>query len=186
MTFIEGAGIKPAVSPVRPVYLMAKPPPDIAQQIAQQRRVLGMDARYPAERFHITLLPLGAHDALSNGDLARIDHAVAESRAEPAAILLDRLRGNRLEGIGMRDVKALQKRLASHLRAAGTRLPEYRFNPHLTLAYGVPPRLPARIAPIGWHVDEVLLIVSHYGQGRHEILCRWPLITRQWMLPFAA
>jgi len=82
----------------------------------------------------------------------------------------------------MRAVKALQKRLASHLRAAGLCLPGYRFDPHLTLAYGVPPQPSARIAPIGWLAEEISLVVSHHGEGRHEDICRWWLLPQQFTL----
>jgi len=181
MTFIERT-----MPPAQPVYVMAKPPRDVAHYIAQQRRLLRINGSYGAERFHVTLLPLGERGSLSPDDLALIERIIAASRIEPVDISFNRLRGNRLAGTGMRNVKGLQHTLVSCLGAGGVALPQYRFDPHLTLAYGVPPQQSASIAPIGWRIDALELIVSHHGFGRHETVCRWPLTTRQLVLPFTA
>jgi 2'-5' RNA ligase len=31
------------------------------------------------------------------------------------------------------------------------------------------------VEPVEWDVDEIVLIHSHLGQTRHDILARWPL-----------
>ena len=61
---------------------------------------------------------------------------------------------------------------------------------HLTLAYRGPHRpgavLTGPVDPVGWQVDELLLVHSLDGYGAHEVLGRWPLEPRQLPLPFAA
>lgn len=51
------------------------------------------------------------------------------------------------------------------------------FVPHVTLAYtGEHIVEPQPIEPIRWRSDELFLIRSHQGQGRHEIMGAWPLV----------
>ncbi len=52
------------------------------------------------------------------------------------------------------------------------------FNPHLTLFYANRPVAPRDIAPIQWTVDDVALVQSFHGEGRYEVLKRWPLRGR--------
>jgi len=65
-------------------------------------------------------------------------------------------------------------------------LPPADYRPHVTLSYKEAPSRVIAIRPIGWRVKKVLLIVSHYGTGRHEVFGRWALHTRQMTLPVAA
>jgi 2'-5' RNA ligase len=47
--------------------------------------------------------------------------------------------------------------------------------PHLTIAWSrrlVPER---RVAPVRWTARQLVLIDSHQGAGRHEVLATWPL-----------
>lgn len=49
------------------------------------------------------------------------------------------------------------------------------FLPHLTLMYGdrtVPEQM---VEKVGWTVRDFVLIHSHYGRGRHEVIGQWPL-----------
>lgn len=51
----------------------------------------------------------------------------------------------------------------------------FRFNPHVTLAYGHGAGPTLHIPPIGWAPDEVVLIESWVGRTRYRVLGRWPL-----------
>lgn len=53
------------------------------------------------------------------------------------------------------------------------------FYPHITVDYQHEPIGIRRIEPLVWDVTEVLLVDSLYGQGRHDLLARWPLQNRQ-------
>jgi len=48
------------------------------------------------------------------------------------------------------------------------------FTPHMTVLYGQPGAVAASIAPLTWTVNGFALVVSHQGQGRHEVLVRYP------------
>lgn len=68
------------------------------------------------------------------------------------------------------------------LQTMGMRLPAYTFRPHLSLGYGNAPSRSLTVPPIGWQADELLLIKSIHGEGRHEPLAAFPLIARQGVL----
>ena len=49
-------------------------------------------------------------------------------------------------------------------------------SPHVTLYYADDVDLPVNTnQPIEWHVDEFVLIRSHVGEHRHDVIGRWPL-----------
>ena len=78
---------------------------------------------------------------------------------------------------GVRGVARLQQALLASLAASDlvTRA-EPSFTPHLTLLYddiALPPQATAKA--MSWRVDEMLLVRSHLGQARHEVLARLPL-----------
>jgi len=71
---------------------------------------------------------------------------------------------------------ALHQRIAVAREAAGLRARKgYRFSPHMTLGYrnGVP--FTQAIAPIGWTADAFVLVHSHVGRTRHDVIGRWLL-----------
>lgn len=49
------------------------------------------------------------------------------------------------------------------------------FEPHVTLAYGMPPSGKRPVEPVCWNVREFGLIHSLPGRTRHIALARWPL-----------
>ena len=144
----------PSRHEARPLYLMHKPSPANAQAIDRRRRALGLDSSYGRERYHITLLPLGDYRHLSAAELALLDQALASFRAEPFDLGFDRLQGNALVGgRAMRALREFQKRLADWLVVSGFPVPDYEFNPHLSLAYGNWQPRNVRIPPIAWRVE---------------------------------
>ena len=70
----------------------------------------------------------------------------------------------------------LHDQLVIGCRASGVhRRKNSRFSPHVTLGYHPRATRNEVIAPIGWHASELMLIDSHVGQTRHEVLGCWPL-----------
>lgn len=63
---------------------------------------------------------------------------------------------------------------AMAFRERGLRL-KAAFEPHLTLLHGRKAAPATDIAPIRWAVGELVLIHSHQGLGRHDVVGRWPL-----------
>jgi 2'-5' RNA ligase len=83
-------------------------------------------------------------------------------------------------------LRALQWGLFNLLRRHGIeiRRPE-NFRPHMTLGYGPQFRERRTIGPIAWLADQIVLIESWVGRGRHRTVGSWPLLPRaQYELDF--
>ena len=165
------------------LYFMIKPPHALALEIDRQRRILGLQDKYPLERFHVTLQPFGDIRALSPTQLDRICSAAASLQAEPPLVLLSRLKNNALVGSNARALRALQRELVRRLLGFGIPLPDYDFNPHLTLAYGDWQKRSEMVSPLNWRMDALLLVNSIHGEG-HKLLGRWQLSARQGVFDF--
>lgn len=167
-----------------PVYVMIKPDADALAAICRQRRRLGMDERYDAARLHSTVLPVCDARDLTTELLARFGRAVARLSAEPFWIAFDRVIGTALRGGSMQYARNLQRDLLRWLIAFGVPIPPYEYRPHVSLAYqGRQPHI-IPIPPIGWRVDELLLVESVHGEGRHVLHGRGRLTTRQHSFAF--
>ncbi len=168
-----------AEHPKRPLYLMVKPTADALLQLACQRAALGIDAgSYSLDRLHSTFVRLG-ETSPATLDLARL--ALDGLHAEPFPIGFDSVDGNLLKGCkGLSALNAFQRRLANHMLARGCPVIAHNFWLHLCLTYTDPvPVRRLRIAPISWTVEEIQLIESVHGQGRHVTHGRWRLAARQ-------
>lgn len=51
----------------------------------------------------------------------------------------------------------------------------WTFNPHMTLGYRDEAAFARAIDPILWQVEELVLIHSHVGETRHDVIGRWEL-----------
>ena len=160
------------------LYCMLKPPHKLALEIDRQRRALGLDCSYALKRFHMTLQPFGDIRTIAPAALERIREAIASLQGEPFQIQLDRVRGNALVGSNARALRDFQHRLVTRLAAFGVFLPDYDFNPHLSLCYGEWQPRNIAVEPLRWQADELLLINSVHGKG-HEVVDRWQLTPRQ-------
>ncbi|MEI9852851.1 MAG: 2'-5' RNA ligase family protein [Sphingomonas sp.] len=163
-----------------PLYLMAKPSAAKALEIDRLRRALDIGRTYGAERLHMTLLRLWDGQGSPASWITLLCRALASLDAPPFEVRFERVRRNALVGgAAMRDARLFQQRLVQFLAPLGLPVPEYAFKPHLSLAYGASPERNVAVPPICWIVEELLLIRSIHGQGRHEELGRWPLVPRQ-------
>jgi 2'-5' RNA ligase len=80
-------------------------------------------------------------------------------------------------GPGAAELRALQDWLRSNLARVGLdcrRLPA----PHMTLLYSARRAPECRVEPVAWTANELVLVRSHFGKTRHEVLDRWPLQGR--------
>jgi 2'-5' RNA ligase len=167
-----------------PLYLMIKPPPAQRRTLAHCVSTHGLDPGYAPEKYHSTLLRLGESQAWSSAMLSELCGLLGTIDAEPCAVAFDRLDRNLLRARkGLTGLRDFQRRLVRQVDRLGFPIPEYRFWPHLSLAYGAASDAQANIEPIGWLVTDFLLIRSIHGVG-HELLGRWPLRRRQLELPF--
>ena len=160
-----------------PLYVMAKPPPEVAARIAALPR---NDPKRGPELLHVTLLKLfDLHHAPPDwlpAVIAALD--AFEGHSLPARLRPDRdpQGGNAPHPRPLPEARAFQAALVRHLleRRAPLMLgttPE----PHLTINYRDDRLGSRKIDPIGWTVNEILLVESVVGKTTHVEHGRWPL-----------
>ena len=169
----------------RPLYRLLyalKPTPVIARQTDHFADGLGGGARrVRPEHQHVTLAVTADHVDYPYHVIKALLRAGTTIMAEPFDLLLDRLSvSNR--SVALRPSRtvpllhALQKDIAVAMGGAGVALrPDWRFSPHQTLFYkdGLPEQ--RRIDGFTWRVEDFVLLCSHVGHSRHDILGTWPL-----------
>ena len=166
------------------LFFALLPPAEVIAAIGEHRASVGLTRGFISDdRLHMTLAITDDHDTgppppLTTAALA----AGAAVRSAPIHVLLDEAVG----GAGtivlrshekLDHLFALQRRLASSLSAAGVPMRRgWRFNPHVTIGYRRGAPFAAPILPISWRAQDLVLIHSHVGLTRHDILARWPLV----------
>ena len=159
---------------------------------AMQRQV---DARglsgtsVPQERLHVTLHWLGDYDDVVPQELlCGAQDAACHVDMAPFRVGFDRIGSPGLEMGGLaltgsaelKSLRLFQRALGAAMRATAARgSVRTRFNPHVSLLYCKRHVPPEPIAPIRWTVDELVLIDSWLGYGKHVDLGRWRLQSRQ-------
>jgi len=160
-----------------PLYIMAKPPPDIAEQIAALPR---NDPGRGPHLLHATLVSLfDVHHAPPDW-LPRVIAALDSFEGSAFPLRFDRIENRKAVTLRTREplaeARAFQAALVRHLleqRAPmmlGT-TPE----PHVTINYHGDRLRAAKMPAIGWTVDEILLVESVVGKATHVEHGRWPL-----------
>lgn len=160
---------------------------DVTQRQMDARSLSG--GLVAPERLHVTLHWLGDHGDVPHELLGRANEAGASVAAAPFGVGFDcigSLGGAGMGGLaltGSEELKELhqfQRALAIAMGAAGIgHLIRKRFNPHVSLLYCQQHVAREPIAPIRWRVDELVLIDSLVGRGKHVDLGSWPLLDRQ-------
>ncbi len=180
------------------LYFMLHLPVAVAQAVVRLRARLDAGYRGPSwpmapERLHVTLVPLGTHEHQVPADVLRLAGSAGASIDEaPFRVILDTVqsRGPQTgagtvelsgQGAGVQPLFRLRRQLVDALRKRGwpAALIRRHFHPHITLDYHHAPVGSRPIEPLAWEVTEFFLIDSHHGEGRHEVLARWPLRDRQ-------
>lgn len=167
------------------LFLAAVPDASTAAAIHERagslKRVHNLEGRLvEAECLHVSLFFLGG---LPEQSLRRACEAVADVRMKPFEVWFDRTvsfrgkPGNRpfvLFGeAGLRQLTSFRRMLAAAMTRAGLRRrANTNFMPHVTLLYDAHDVEEHPIEPIGWAVNEFVLIQSMRG---HVHLARWPL-----------
>ena len=161
---------------------------DAARQVSAEFGLRGK--LIPAERLHVTLHWLQDHRSLPQELLDRAMAAGGGLHMAPFGVVFDHIKslGDVSHGgplvlagaAGLASLRKLQRALASEMADAG--IGSYvrsNFKPHVTLMYDDKYVAPHPIAPIGWIVDELVLVHSLMGRSRHVVLGRWPLQSQQ-------
>lgn len=164
-----------------PLYVMAKPPPDVTARIAALPR---NDPVRGPELLHVTLLKLfDLHHAPPEW-LPAVIAALDTFRGAAFPLAFDRIENRKAVTLRSRaplpEARAFQAALVRHLleRRAPLMLgttPE----PHLTINYRDDRQGSRKIEPIGWTVEEILLVESVVGKTTHVVHGRWPLTGRE-------
>ncbi len=174
---------------VETLFFALRPPEAIASEIARlttrARQLFNLKgASIPAERLHATMAYIGPYDRTL---IEAANRAMAAFQASRVQVTFDRMlsfkgrAGNAPLVLGGGDaltgLKFVQKVLTSEMRRVGlVTASKASFVPHVTMLYdrNIVPETP--IDPITWAVNEIVLVHSLVGQGRHIDLERWPLL----------
>jgi len=160
----------------RPLYLMVKPPAEIAARIDALSR---NDRRRGVDLLHMTLAAFGDLAEAPAGFLELVIRGLDDFDAGAFAVRFDRIECR----------KATTLRSSAPLSAAWEfqrQLAEY-FHRHRFKEFNLPPELHVTINyrgddlgaeaidPIEWTATEMLLVESVTSQARHIVHGRWPL-----------
>ncbi|MFO1175572.1 MAG: 2'-5' RNA ligase family protein [Paracoccaceae bacterium] len=173
--------------PAHILFFAAVPPPEIAAQMARAWQLFGTGEPLRHDTLHLSIHAVAGVDDLDPILVKRARQAPNSLRAAPFTLCFDRLATFNGDPDDYPLVVATDKpssklkEVAAELRTACramglTASQSATPTPHVTLAYGPgfpQPRLLDK--PILWTIDEITLIDSLQGQGRHVTLGKWPL-----------
>jgi 2'-5' RNA ligase len=139
-----------------------------------------------AGRLHVSMYAVGAYiDVRPDADIARWCRAAASVRCAPFEVVFDRVasfggEGNPLvfkgsDETGVAGLVALHLALGIALANVGERIKLQRITPHMTQSYRGKRIAETAIEPVRWRPHELVLIDSHVGVHRHEVIGRWLL-----------
>jgi len=183
------APTKPSLTdrPAHVLFFAAIPPPEIKAQMASAWHAFGTDDTFRHDTLHLSIYAVAGMDDLDPILVQRAQQMPNSLRTVPFTLCFDRLMrfSSRTDNapLVMATDKASNKlnEIAADLHAAcramsltGSR--STKVSPHVTLAYGHGLSEARYLAkPIHWTIEEVTLIDSLQGQGRHVPLGRWSL-----------
>ncbi len=160
-----------------PLYVMAKPPPEVQAQITALPR---NDPGRGADLLHATLMSLFDLHYAPPEWLPQVIAALDSFDAPAFPLAFDRIENRKAVTLRTRaplaEARAFQAALVRHLlehkapMMLGT-TPE----PHVTINYRGDRLAARRSAPIGWTVDSIALVESIVGKTTHIEHGRWPL-----------
>lgn len=171
-------------------FFALQPSQNAGAAIYRQSLLCGAGRRVRPEHLHLTLAITEDYAAPPQTVIDRIIRLAEELWLAPFELKLDWLTGSEhsLALCPTRkppELLLLQLQLQKALALSGIRRPGWRFSPHVTLLYRNGAPFSRLIAPISWWVSELVLIHSHVGLTRHDIVGRWPLLPRS-SAPMAA
>lgn len=167
------------------LFFAAWPAPEIQEAlggVAQRVQHECGGQATPVHNIHLTLVFLGPvpHDRMT--ELETLAEKVSGQRFDLAVDRLDYWKHNRIAWAGVEQcpeaLRALVGQLEKTLGAAGFRLDQRPYVPHVTLLREArSASAQNRMPPIAWPVEEFVLVESvQLDQSRvYEVLHRWPL-----------
>ncbi len=160
-----------------PLYVMAKPPPEV------QSRIVALPRNDPArgpDLLHVTLLSLFDLHGKPAEWLPAIIAALDSFEGVAFPLMFDRIENRRAVTLRNRarqeDARGFQAALVHHmLKCQAPMMDGTTPEPHVTINYRGDPFAAQKMPPIGWLVDEILLVESVVGRTTHIVHGRWPL-----------
>lgn len=169
-------------APLYRLFYALKPTPLVARQTDHFADMVGGGCqRIRPDHQHVTLAVTADHVQYPYGIIKALVRAGTSVLAEPFDLPLDRLTfTNRSAALRpsrtVPPLVALQRSIVAAMNAAGVLLrPGWSFSPHQTLFYrdGRPGQ--RMVDGFTWQVEEFVLICSHVGRTRHDVVGTWPL-----------
>ncbi|GLK64161.1 2'-5' RNA ligase family protein [Paracoccus kondratievae] len=169
------------------LLFVAIPPPDVAAEMETVWHLAERRDRFRRSTLHMTILPVLRSPQFEPCLAKGLAHAVEGLDFPAFDLVLDLLttfgpprRRDRPLVLAGRQINpapdALCQQLWQRLAGAGLAVARHQVTPHVTLAYGKPlPPAGIAVPPVRWRVNELVLIDSLQGLGRHVPLARWPL-----------
>lgn len=160
---------------LKPSQLIARQTDHFAETIAANAR------RIAVKHQHVTLAISCDYVDYPYAVIKALRRAGTGVMAEPFDLRLDQLNiGNRSAALrpsrSVPLLNALQRQIVVGMKGAGVALrPDWSFSPHQTLFYRESRPEQRPVEGFNWHVDQFMLICSHVGRTRHEVLAIWPL-----------
>jgi len=174
-------------------FLALRPPTLLGTTLGMMGSVYHLaGSRLPADRLHITLAMIGGtYEAPQPRLVERIGEALHGLRLPAQRPVFDQLvRANDRALLTASEpltfVESFRHDLVQRLGDAGVAAEVPDSLPHMTLAHGRQWRTGTEgVDPISWRADELVLIESHVGAGRHIARGSWALgeVTEKVQLP---
>lgn len=166
------------------LFFAALPPPPLARPVHGLASRLGGGKPVAETRLHVTLFNMTLEGNAPRTAIDQARCAMGRIRLPPVRIIFDRIIANASSTAlcPSEVIPALadhQHRLAAAIRAELPWVPRFRFSPHMTLLYpsrrhpGTPYSI--FVDPVSWQATDIVLILSHVGHTRHDLVDRWPL-----------
>ncbi len=165
-------------------FFAFRPGPQVRVQIGNMIEEIAPGLPHVAnDRLHSTLGITNDFTALPASlvdELRAIGDGIS---ADPFDVTVNRLSGS-ADSVALRpsranpDWRELQVPIEEKMRRAGVLRDNWRFSQHITLYYRSGAPFSRIIGGYDWPVDELLLIHSEVGAGKHRVLARWPLRGR--------
>lgn len=172
-------------------YLALQPTPEAAETAAARLDAVRREHRLTgkpvaANRLHVSLYNLGAFKRPPGPIIDKAVDVVRRVEAAPFTVAFNRLtswgKGDGERPVvlwgeeGVIGVHALYDALHHELvRASMASRRDPPFEPHMTLAYDRADVPETFVEPVEWRVEEFVLIHAVHGEGRFQVVERFPL-----------
>lgn len=163
------------------LFFAIRPPITLARQIAHAASWFDTGRAVRPDHLHVTIDILDDRDTVPTA-LEQVLIGIGDAvRASPFTVRFDQAVGSR-RSVALRlrhrntGLDALRHAIGAGRQAVGLAEREgYRFAAHMTLGYREGESFSQPIAPVSWTASEFVLIHSHLGKTRHDVVGRWTL-----------